>query len=244
MKIILFGILVTILSVPEIIAHLSGLNLENGQITTRYSPNLDTVEPHPSAAGRVQEQFGKVEEKLISLDQKLEEKFANLDQKMVKKLDEMLAKLDQKLEEKGADLRNAMSTRKPVEIPKFQKIGVKSYYIDNTENVNWFVAVHKCREIGANLASLQSMEELKAVSENLIDKHYWLDVNDLGIKGVYKLLKSGQKAAFLHWHHWQPDNYENNEHCVELLNRDSNYAMNDRDCQFKCHFICEKDEQN
>ncbi|XP_034475714.1 C-type lectin 37Db-like [Drosophila innubila] len=109
-----------------------------------------------------------------------------------------------------------------------------------SEGVNWFEAAHKCRALGGNLAGLQSEEELKAISEKLTNVRYWLEINDLGNEGVYKLLSSGLQAGFLNWHSNEPNDNDDNENCVELLKYGSDWEMNDNNCGHKFNFICEK----
>ncbi|XP_034473612.1 C-type lectin 37Db-like [Drosophila innubila] len=153
-----------------------------------------------------------------------------------------LSKKFDDLEKKFEDLRKTVTAVKTAELPKFVKIGSKYYYIDHAEEVNWFVAVDKCRAMDANLAGLQSMEELKAVSDKLTERDYWLDINDLGKKGVYQTLSSGQNAGFLNWHDGEPNNGSGNERCVVLRKIRSKYAMNDEKCEIKHHFICQKNQ--
>jgi len=172
-----------------------------------------------------EEKFEEVIEKV----EKLEEKFVENDEKFGK------------LEEKVEDLRKTVTAIKAKKVPKFEKIGSKYYYIDESEKVNWFEAAHKCRELGANLSGLQSEDELKAVNEKLSNEYYWLEINDLGSEGVFKLLSTGKEAGFLKWRSPEPNNKGGNENCVQLLRFDDKYAMNDNHCETKFNFICEKD---
>ncbi|KAM8717268.1 hypothetical protein ACLKA7_004037 [Drosophila subpalustris] len=146
-----------------------------------------------------------------------------------------------KLEKKFEELRETVTAIKDRQVPKFEKIGSKYYYIDDTDEVNWFDAAHKCRSMGGNLADLQSAEELRAVSEKLTRLQYWLDINDLAEEGVFQLLSSGRRADFLQWHAHEPNN-KNVENCVVLVKYGSTYAMNDNHCETKLNFICEKDK--
>lgn len=123
---------------------------------------------------------------------------------------------DQKLEEKCAKLRKANASSISGELAKFERTGLKYYYIEEKKFANWFYAADKCREMGANLVSLQSMEELKAVSEKLNKYNYWLDINDLGKEGVYRSQYSGREPGILHWHSREPNNNKGNEHCIAL----------------------------
>ncbi|XP_034478043.1 pulmonary surfactant-associated protein D-like [Drosophila innubila] len=246
MKIILFGLLVAILAVQEQAA--LSLRPNNRHMwESRSSPIIR----HPTFTTFDYEEMPVAEVKLLPeanvdsaedskklVDEKLDklsQKFDALQEKFVKS-DEKFGKLEKKLELLGKTFTAIRA--KPS--PKFEKIGSKYYYIDDSESVNWFEAAHKCRALGGNLAGLQSEQEFKAVSEKLTNEHYWLDINDLGTEGVFKLLSTGKEAPYLYWRYPEPNNKGGNENCVQVLRVDSKYAMNDNSCDFKFNFICEK----
>ncbi|EDW63756.2 uncharacterized protein Dvir_GJ16447 [Drosophila virilis] len=120
----------------------------------------------------------------------------------------------------------------------FQKIGSKYYYIEKQQKTNWFGAVHRCSEFGGHLISLDSQSELDAIIPHLDAKRfYWIDVNNLSEKGVYRSLTTGVRSTFLNWKRNEPNNARGKENCVHL--QDSNFVMNDHICGDLFYFICE-----
>jgi len=123
---------------------------------------------------------------------------------------------------------------------KFQKIGIKYYYIEEHEWVNWFKAVHRCHEMGAHLISLQNDSEFQALKAKLnVDRNYWTDVNDLSLEGEYLSHTTGVKAPFLNWYPGLPNNLGNNENCIHLWDNQKTLQMNDLPCSVLINFICE-----
>ncbi|XP_034473571.1 C-type lectin 37Db-like [Drosophila innubila] len=124
----------------------------------------------------------------------------------------------------------------------FEKIGSKYYYIEQNQRLNWFAAAHKCHELGGHLASLQNLNDLVAVSAKLKNRFYWIDINDLAKEGEYNSLTTGLRASFLKWYcPDEPNNKDNNEHCVQLREVNKDYTMNDVRCDETCNFICERE---
>lgn len=119
----------------------------------------------------------------------------------------------------------------------FEKIGSKYYYIERHQKMNWISAVHKCHELGGHLASIKNKREFEALTPKLQDIN-WLDINDLGHKGVYLSLTTGHKAPYFNWHQGEP-NHNGNERCVMLEPRDNEFHMNDQDCFNEGLPICE-----
>ncbi|KAH8255358.1 hypothetical protein KR038_001616 [Drosophila bunnanda] len=90
--------------------------------------------------------------------------------------------------------------------------------------------------MGGRLATIRNKEELRLILPKLIhDSAYWLDLNDVSKEGEFVSSASGEPASFLNWRKGQPDNYNNNEHCVQLIN---DYIY-DSSCSAKRRFICE-----
>ncbi|XP_023032440.1 C-type lectin 37Db [Drosophila willistoni] len=138
---------------------------------------------------------------------------------------------------------SAATEKSTKEIPKnFAKLGSKYYYIERFHLLNWFAALHTCRQMGGHLASPQNQEELNELRKALpTNRAYWIDINDLSSEGEYMSETSGMRAPFLQWSPGEPNNYESKEHCVELRMLKNDQSMNDNVCVFKLYFICEID---
>ncbi|KAH8263403.1 hypothetical protein KR044_008716, partial [Drosophila immigrans] len=134
------------------------------------------------------------------------------------------------------DLRHQVSMLVTPRDPPFKRIGSKYYYIDNTSRVNWFEAHNRCRKLGAHLVSLQNQDELNSLRIHLRNPRYWTDINELSKSGDFVSSSTGNKPNFILWQSNEPSG---NEHCVEINNVRSNYAMNDNSCDQELNFICE-----
>jgi len=127
----------------------------------------------------------------------------------------------------------------------FIKIGTRYFYIETKVKQNWFKAKNSCREMGGYLAAIKNKEELDELDQKLIKpEHYWLGINDRDNEGVYVSDASGKKATFLRWQEKQPDNFRNNEDCINIssiayLRR----SMNDLPCEEEHYFICQFDNE-
>ncbi|KAH8263440.1 hypothetical protein KR044_009196, partial [Drosophila immigrans] len=148
------------------------------------------------------------------------------------------------IEQKIGNLRTAFKPqdeKRPQDIPPgppFQKIGSKYYYIEESEEVNWFGAVHRCLAMGGHLVSIQNLDEFNAIKEKLqAYKDYWIDINDLDKEGEFISIATGRKAAYFNWQESEPNNAANNEDCGELYFA-VNYRMNDDTCNKEQLFIC------
>ncbi|XP_062142907.1 tetranectin-like protein [Drosophila sulfurigaster albostrigata] len=121
----------------------------------------------------------------------------------------------------------------------FQKIGSKYYYIEESEEVNWFGALNKCRAIGGHLVSFENLNELNAVKRKLqTGKDYWIGIYDLADEGQFISVATGKMPTYFDWTSGEPNNLGGVEDCGEL-NSYYEYKMNDDTCTIKQLFICE-----
>ncbi|XP_017840333.1 C-type lectin 37Db-like [Drosophila busckii] len=124
----------------------------------------------------------------------------------------------------------------------FEKILDKYYYISHY-SLNWYAALHKCHELGAQLVVLQNQQQFDAIAKKLHKKQrYWLDLNDLAEEGKFVSMTTGRAANFTRWAKIEPNNLNHNENCAQLLyekKHKQHFRMNDNECTDLCHFICE-----
>ncbi|KAH8371008.1 hypothetical protein KR093_005899 [Drosophila rubida] len=123
----------------------------------------------------------------------------------------------------------------------FQKILDKYYYIEQNNKVNWFAALHKCRELGGDLVNFENAKEFDAVLKELnVRKCYWIDLHDHVQQLKFRSITTGHPASFLRWGSVEPNNLGGNEHCVQLIDfRRQHLIMNDNKCRRLCFFICQ-----
>lgn len=123
----------------------------------------------------------------------------------------------------------------------------KYYYIEKSEPVTWFEALHKCRKLGGDLINFENEKEFLAVTKSLNkQRHFWIDMTNLSDQKEYKSIVTGQKPSFLKWYEQEPNNKGQNENCAELVthamknkHKKKQWFMNDFECGLRNYFICE-----
>lgn len=128
---------------------------------------------------------------------------------------------------------------------KFRLIGSKWYYIENKEGATFADARDKCNSLGSKLATFANKAEFLAVSAELTERNYWIDVSvEPMIDSVEKefgyRFQSGGDQPFLTWLAGEPNGRANHEDCVELRLHINHYGMNDDSCRNEYNFICQK----
>jgi len=94
----------------------------------------------------------------------------------------------------------------------------------------------------ADLASITSEEE-RAFAWNLAgEKTSWIGGNDQETEGTFTWSDgtpwdTTQMAGL--WAKNQPNNYNQNEHCVNMRRKKANGLLNDSPCKNKFPFVCE-----
>ncbi|XP_051858703.1 uncharacterized protein LOC117565001 [Drosophila albomicans] len=88
-----------------------------------------------------------LEAKLDLQDNTIQHKFRDLStasEQILQQIKSQGKQIEQQLEH----LHKAEEVKKPIPGPAYQQIGSKYYYIEKSEELNWFVAVNKCFIIG------------------------------------------------------------------------------------------------
>ncbi len=105
--------------------------------------------------------------------------------------------------------------------------------------MNWFEAEDFCRSVGGHLASFQSTNgsAVVALGQQLNSRNgnFWIGLNILDSNSGYQW-SDGQIIDFLNWDDNQPDNFQNNEQCVEM--RPLNQRWNDISCYVERNWVC------
>ncbi|KAH8337311.1 hypothetical protein KR059_006530, partial [Drosophila kikkawai] len=129
----------------------------------------------------------------------------------------------------------------------FFRSGPKNYYISPIKT-NFFAARDHCIAHGADLATFESIADLEAVSNFLIQHGYnsesndlfWVSYWDLGrAQGLFHSIATGQLLTTSGWTHGQPDNAGGVEHCVQIWKRNGQYGMNDNNCNVNLRALCQ-----
>ncbi|XP_058837488.1 chymotrypsinogen A-like [Topomyia yanbarensis] len=150
----------------------------------------------------------------------------------------------------GLQATTAGTTKRPSnEAAKKKHYYISDFAIDS--KVNWFQAGDHCRSMGQHLAEIRSEQENTKVKEVIskagmeIDangvahwKQFWIGANDLGVNGVFRWQFSGRSLSFTNWRHDEPNNRNNNEHCVTILGNKHAFWV-DVNCKGRRQVICE-----
>ncbi|XP_026836388.1 CD209 antigen-like protein E [Drosophila erecta] len=153
---------------------------------------------------------------------------------------DIAARLDRLESQQAALSRILTKFDRKIVPPKFELIGSRYFYIEDERRRNWTSAVSCCRQMGAQLATIRSAEELASLKAKLNkQRHYWLDITDLAKEGDFRVSASGKKPSFFKWRAGQPNNI-GDQHCVDLLDG----LMYDNKCEGLSYFICQSDDDS
>ncbi|XP_013101617.2 lectin subunit alpha [Stomoxys calcitrans] len=127
----------------------------------------------------------------------------------------------------------------------------RQYLIEGDQNYNWFKAFHECARRKLQLVEIDSKEKNQALIEVLKplfgDSHnLWIGANDeynrdKDFKRPFYWSSSGQPMTFSHWSSNNPDNDQQDEHCVHMWKSKPDYQWNDHHCDTpRFGFVCEE----
>lgn len=134
------------------------------------------------------------------------------------------------------------------------KVGDKQIRLYLKEE-DWTTAANICGKEGGCLLNIEDAEENLAIYNHLRNRiwgdktntksytYIWIGGNDLDHEGQFVWKPSDKNMTYTNWSNdiWQqPDNYRDDEHCLELYVMDTtNVFWNDGPCWEKKRFICE-----
>jgi hypothetical protein len=72
----------------------------------------------------------------------------------------------------------------------------------------------------------------------ILGHQFWLGGSDWATEGKWIWEPKGEAFNFTNWLRGQPNNGDNNQHCL-MLNTQDNYHWRDHDCHDALHYICE-----
>ncbi|XP_026473310.1 C-type lectin lectoxin-Thr1-like [Ctenocephalides felis] len=114
-------------------------------------------------------------------------------------------------------------------------------------NKNWFYAKSFCENVvGGKLAAIENVQQyhdLREFARETYSKQaqFWIAGNNiLNISTFQWHLCDAKEMSFQKWAPGQPDNYNEEENCVEALFNSKIEGWNDVSCLKGRHFICEK----
>ncbi|XP_043662264.1 accessory gland protein Acp29AB-like [Drosophila teissieri] len=151
------------------------------------------------------------------------------------------SRLDRLESQQAALLRILTRFDRKIVPPKFELIGSRYFYIEDETRRNWTSAASCCRQMGAQLATIRSAEELASLKAKLNkERSYWLGITDLAKEGDFRVSATGKRPNFFKWRAGQPNNFSGNQHCVDLLDG----LMYDNKCEGLGYFLCQSDDDS
>ncbi|XP_077310074.1 pulmonary surfactant-associated protein D-like isoform X2 [Lithobates pipiens] len=119
-----------------------------------------------------------------------------------------------------------------------EEVGGK-VFVATARKENYAIAQNICKEVGGSLATPRNAEENSVlhgiISTNGGSSAAFLDITDSQVEGTF-MYSTGEQVIFTNWSRGQPDDYKNNEDCVNMYN---NGYWNDVSCSSKHLVICE-----
>ncbi|KAH8337310.1 hypothetical protein KR059_006529, partial [Drosophila kikkawai] len=130
------------------------------------------------------------------------------------------------------------------------KIGHKNYFVSLTKT-NFFAARDSCIQNNGDLATFGSNSDLDDVLNYFNNKEklngetqFWTSYFDLGrAKGLFYSIATGTPLTTFGWLEGQPNNWHNDEHCVNIWSQNGKYGLNDAGCMETFRALCEKTPQ-
>ncbi|MCI4383878.1 hypothetical protein PGIGA_G00031870 [Pangasianodon gigas] len=111
-------------------------------------------------------------------------------------------------------------------------------YFISTEKKSWTEARADCRKKGADLVIIKTKEEEEVLVKQLGNDKAWIGLNDRPVEGTWKWV-DGTALTTAYWVPGEP-NDSGNEDCAELWGLLDKQGWNDRPCNDRVRWICEK----
>jgi len=91
------------------------------------------------------------------------------------------------------------------------------HYYCSTQTASWENAKTTCENNGGNLAVINDQDENTFLASLLTTQSAWIGLSDIDTEGNFEWV-NGDNLNFTNWYPGQPNNYNNNQDYVELLN--------------------------
>ncbi|RVE65935.1 hypothetical protein OJAV_G00121150 [Oryzias javanicus] len=127
--------------------------------------------------------------------------------------------------------------------PGWRENNGKCYFF-STDTKSWFDANTYCMQQNSHLLSIQDVQERLWVRTQVGTEIYWMGLNDEIVEGVWEWSDGSPFIEYLSlWGQGQPDNWQGNEHCGEVVGYNNGH-WNDENCDTKRRYICKHINSN
>ena len=110
-----------------------------------------------------------------------------------------------------------------------------SYYYCSVASATWATAQQTCVNNGGNLCVINDAGENSYVASLLPLSSAWIGLSDVNTEGQNQWV-DGSAVTYSNWYTGQPNNYNGNQDCVEILNTGK---WNDQYCSLKLEYVME-----
>uniref|UniRef100_A0A8C9V7M3 C-type lectin domain-containing protein n=1 Tax=Scleropages formosus TaxID=113540 RepID=A0A8C9V7M3_SCLFO len=135
---------------------------------------------------------------------------------------------------------NSSLTQAQVCPERWNSFKFSCYYISH-EKKNWDDSRQYCKERGADLVIINSKEEQAFIDH--FQSPFWIGLSDKEREGTWKWVDGTIMPQYEGtWCFGQPDNFEQDEDCVQtrLTELDPSMRWNDLSCDSALQWVCEK----
>jgi Lectin C-type domain len=112
----------------------------------------------------------------------------------------------------------------------------KSFYVTQDHKASWADGLEFCRKYDMEYVTFQSKAEAEYF-DKISTPNTWIGVTDQANEGKFVFI-NGRDAKYLPWSYGQPDNYKDNEDCVETREPFA-YGYNDKECSSVFLLACQ-----
>ena len=196
----------------------------------------------------LEEQNDKLEDFRQNMESKFDEQKDNIEgfvDKLVKRFEDILGQqkedFQQELDAMQEKYNQILTAVNFLACPSKWVRVVDSCIWASNEKATFEEAAEKCKEVDsdASLYEPPNKNHNELVSILLKDEIHWIGIHDRFEENTWVYLSTNESVSFTNWHKNQPDNYNNNEHCVEI-GSGTQHLWNDLVCESKHKFVCEK----
>ncbi|XP_061170740.1 C-type lectin domain family 4 member D-like [Saccostrea echinata] len=130
--------------------------------------------------------------------------------------------------------------------PHFWSSNGNSIYMLFLTERTWFDSQVWCSNTGGTLAEIETVDENNFIRNsiislreaNIIRDGVWVGGTDENTEGIWKWASRNTNITFTFWAPNEPNNFRNNENCLEL-SEEKGWAWNDNNCDETKTFLCE-----